>query len=301
MTKDPLVLVVAAETDLTADMVVARLGGHAVVRLDPLRMRHPVTGTLGAGPPRIEFGLAGGKVGGVYWRKPARPDQLVEPDRRWLADENTTALLGLLEVAKPSRWVNHPVANERARLKPPQLLVAAGCGFHVPPTIVTSAPEQASAFIRQHGRVVMKTLTQRHTSLVPTTMLEQGADLSGIAGVAHQLQAAVDKVADLRLTVVGALMFAARITTSSGVLDWRLAGHADLIHEAVATPPDMEKSVRAYMKRFGLSYGAFDFALDQAGVAWFLECNPNGEWGFVQAATGLDIAGALAGHLRRGL
>ena len=42
----------------------------------------------------------------------------------------------------------------------------------------------------------------------------------------------------------------------------------------------------------------FDLALDQTGTYWFLEINPNGEWGWQQRC-GLPIASALADLLNR--
>jgi hypothetical protein len=41
-------------------------------------------------------------------------------------------------------------------------------------------------------------------------------------------------------------------------------------------------------------YGAFDFSIDRDGGWWFLECNPNGQWGFITEATGIPIASAIA-------
>jgi len=37
-----------------------------------------------------------------------------------------------------------------------------------------------------------------------------------------------------------------------------------------------------------------DFSVDRNGDWWFLECNPNGQWGFITEATDLPIASAIA-------
>ncbi|WP_331769097.1 hypothetical protein OG948_35320 (plasmid) [Embleya sp. NBC_00888] len=82
----------------------------------------------------------------VYWRKPTHPD----PDERWRADENTTALLGLLKAQSLRVWVNDPNVVSAARLKPAQLAVAARVGFAVPDTSpqgamqVSPVPRRAS-------------------------------------------------------------------------------------------------------------------------------------------------------------
>jgi hypothetical protein len=64
----------------------------------------------------------------------------------------------------------------------------------------------------------------------------------------------------------------------------------------------------AYLDRFGLVFGCFDFALvdagtDVAGTAgryrWtFIECNPNGQWGWLPDAPA--IADAVADTLLEG-
>lgn len=54
------------------------------------------------------------------------------------------------------------------------------------------------------------------------------------------------------------------------------------------------------MNHFGLVYGAFDFAVDAVGTWWTLECNPAGQYGFIEDATGLPITAALADVLEKG-
>ena len=58
--------------------------------------------------------------------------------------------------------------------------------------------------------------------------------------------------------------------------------------------------MRAYLHAFGLTYGAFDFALAPDGRWWFLECNPAGQWAFVDEDTTRAIANALADTLQKG-
>lgn len=234
----------------------------------------------------------------VYWRKPTRPDQLEDPDQKWLADENTIGLLGLLEAAEPGLWVNHPHANERSRLKQLQLRVAAKAGFEVPETLLTNDPDQARAFVARHDQVVLKTLTQRYTTLIPTTVVTPSDDLSGVAGCLHHFQRMVDKTHDIRLTVVGDQFFACRVTTDSADLDWRATERAEITYESVETPSGIVPSCRTYMASMSLAYAAFDFAVDREGLWWFLEANPNGEFGFIEAATGLPISKAIADLLK---
>jgi D-alanine-D-alanine ligase-like ATP-grasp enzyme len=47
------------------------------------------------------------------------------------------------------------------------------------------------------------------------------------------------------------------------------------------------------VRRLGLRFGGIDLLVDADGRHWFCELNPNGEWGWLQAA-GLPIADAVA-------
>jgi hypothetical protein len=69
--------------------------------------------------------------------------------------------------------------------------------------------------------------------------------------------------------------------------------------EPVEVPARTADAVRAYLRRAGLAYGAFDFAEDADGTWWFLECNQSGQFGFVEVETAQPIARTIAEWLSR--
>ncbi|MYV99239.1 hypothetical protein [Streptomyces sp. SID3343] len=303
MTDDgPNVVVVAAEQDLTADLVVSHLGGRAtVLRLDPGRLRDEIeiTARYAAGHWRTALCHRGRAVSldrhcAVYWRKPTRPDSHDLADERWRADENTTALLGLLKAQPLKVWCNDPTVVAGSRLRPTQLAAAARVGLTVPDTLFTSDPDAARAFIADHDdKVVLKALTQRHTSLVPTTRIRLSDDLDRIAGTIHYLQDLVDdRMYDARVTVVDDHVFAAAITTD-GELDWRMAPDGTADYAPITMPAHVERACVAHVRDLGLTFAALDFVVTARGW-WYLETNCTGEFGFVQAHTNLPIAQAIA-------
>ncbi|WP_331738168.1 hypothetical protein [Embleya sp. NBC_00896] len=305
----PSVVVVAAETDLTADLVVTRLlDGHAtVLRLDPGRLRDDIdiTGEFRTGHWQSVLRHGGrtavlGEHCSVYWRKPTRPDAHDDADQRWRADENTTALLGLLRTHPLKVWCNDPTTTARAALKPAQLAAAAAAGLSVPDTLLTSDPAAARAFLRAHDdRVVVKTQTKRHTAFVPTTRLRLADDLDRVAGTVHYLQALVaDRLLDARVTVVDDTAFGAAITTD-GELDWRTAPPGTCRYAPLTVPDDIARACVAHVRALGLAYAALDFVVTPQGW-WYIETNPNGEFGFVQAHTGLPVAERIADLLLHG-
>jgi D-alanine-D-alanine ligase-like ATP-grasp enzyme len=47
----------------------------------------------------------------------------------------------------------------------------------------------------------------------------------------------------------------------------------------------------------GLAFGAFDFVVTPDNEWVVLECNPEGQWGWIEENTGLPIADAIAKYL----
>lgn len=123
------------------------------------------------------------------------------------------------------------------------------------------------------------------------------ADLDeSVTGTAHLFQARVDKVGDVRVTVVGDRVFAVRI--DGGQLDWR-AHYPSLTYTLIPCPPDTRHAIGAYMTTYGLLFAAFDFALTASGEWVFLESNPNGQWAWI-AEQEDAVAEALADLLQKG-
>ncbi|MFD8817089.1 hypothetical protein ACFV23_37785, partial [Streptomyces sp. NPDC059627] len=128
-------------------------------------------------------------------------------------------------------------------------------------------------------------------------------DFAAVAFGPTLLQLRVAKRADIRRTVVGERLLAARKPVSPDAhpddVDVRFAP-SDTPWREAEVPPRVAEAVRTYMKDAELAYGAFDFAEDADGIWWFLECNQSGQFGFVEMDTGQPIAEAIAGWLAHG-
>jgi ATP-grasp ribosomal peptide maturase len=308
-------LIVTGIEDTTADLVIAELnrrGGTTPVRLDPGDFPHAVSvsglldtatghwrGELTASTRNLDLS----NVESVYWRRPSpyRFEALADRDAEFAAAQARIGVSGILASLKNVTYVNHPHRNWSAEFKPAQLALAAELGFKTLPTLITSDPQTAREFAVNHAPVVYKPL--RITDLVrdgrPVALWAQRIDPveldETIAGTAHLFQAEVaDKSCDLRITVVGEQVFCVRI--DSDRLDWR-CDYDTLAYQAVDPPPELVPRLRAYLDRFGLLFGCFDFAVDHRGTPYFLECNPNGQWAWLEEPTGLPMTAAFADAL----
>ncbi|MFE9027076.1 ATP-grasp ribosomal peptide maturase [Streptomyces iakyrus] len=304
------VLILTAKDDVTADMVVTRLHDAAVpvMRLDPADL--PVNTLLSAHYTHGDFeGLlsANGHVvsmGGlrsVWVRRPGEPAAHAAEPSAWLTAETRQALFGMLYSAS-ARWMNHPRDAERARLKPWQLRTAHLSGFAVPPTVITTFPRLARQFAEEYGEVVVKAASGpppgEPPMALPTTLIGPDSDFAGVAAGPALLQRYIPKRADIRLTCVGNRLFAARKETEPHQVDGRY-GDTEHTWEPVPVPDRIRKSVHDYVDMAQLAYAAFDFAEDEDGFWWFLECNQSGQFGFVELETGQPISEAVARWLSR--
>jgi ATP-grasp ribosomal peptide maturase len=311
------VLVVAEELDATADMVVDQLNhlGTPVLRFDAAVFPQHLTLTAGHSPDGwsgvLDDGTRCGRleeVRAVYWRRPGRSTiagQVPDPYRTWARDQADCALLNVLS-ALPVRWINNPHTDRAAAHKPQQLGIAAACGLTVPRTVITNDPEAARKFAAEVGApIVCKPVLGGRLEdqgergrMVPTHPVDTDTVDESVRLTGHLFQERIPKAYEVRLTVVADSMFAATIhagSTQAGQ-DWR-TDYPNLTYSTTALPDDVEAGVRAFLDLYGLTYGAFDFAVTPAGDWVFFECNPAGTWGWVEQRTGLPIAAAHARYL----
>lgn len=302
------VLVLTCAEDVTADLVVSALYdvNVPVVRLDPADLPGEVAlsteyvqgdfhGHLSVGGRVVSMS----SLRSIWIRRPGRPAAHADHQSEWLTAESTQALYGTLHCTT-ARWMNHPVAAAQARHKPWQLRIAQQSGFAVPPTLITTFPQVAREFAAQYRDLVVKPVSGTHPSdppmALPTTRIDPDTDFAGVAAAPTLLQQRVPKRADIRLTCVGDKLFAARKASGADEVDVRFAEDGGP-WEPAEVPARIAQAVRTYLYTTQLAYGAFDFAEDQDGTWWFLECNQGGQFGFIQLETDQPIAEAVAAWL----
>lgn len=308
------VLVLTHWMDVTVDRVMIELSrrGTPVVRCDPGDF--PLHWQLAA---RLADGWGGelrlpdrtlrlDDVRCAYYRRPTYfefPDTMSARDQAWARVESHAALGGIF--AAVPRWLNHPVAIGRTYFKPVQLVEARKAGFRVPETLVTNDPVAAAKFGAEVGEVIYKPFLHNpvetangdrgvYTTKVPAEALDDPA----IGLAAHMFQEWIPKQYEVRLTVVDDAMFAARVDAHSDQtrVDWRTDYDA-VDFTAMQLPDAVVRHTCALMDRLDLRFGAIDLIATPDGEYVFLEINPNGQWGWIEDATGMPIAAAIADAL----
>ena len=140
-------------------------------------------------------------------------------------------------------------------------------------------------------------LLKTYTTVIDPTQI----DPVQFAATAHLIQEWVPKAYEARVTVVGRTPIAVAIHSAShaGHVDWR-SDYDALTYDHIDTPSDVTAGIGRFMDALGLAFGAFDFVVTPSGDWVMLECNPAGQWLWLEHETGAPISGALAGLLAEG-
>jgi ATP-grasp ribosomal peptide maturase len=325
-----MILVLAQESDRTADGVVLGLveRGEPVVRVDlswfPQRLTLDAEFRDGAwrGSLRTEHHEVDlTAIRSVWVRSPTSfrlPEGLTAVEADYSRREAKLGLGGVLFALPDVFWVNRPDLAARAVYKPLQYSVASRAGLTVPPTLVTNSTSAVGRFAASVAGVVQKPLGTNlifedsqykmgYTHLVTDVDL---ADLHGVHTTAHHLQEWAPKAAECRAVVVGEDIFCVAIHAGSAqsYVDYR-ADFESTTYEEIELPEQVLKGMRTFMAELGLVYGAFDLVLgafreDGSGQdpeqVSFLECNPGGQYQFLEATAGVGITDSLVDLLARG-
>src|SRR5207249_969990 len=116
-------------------------------------------------------------------------------------------------------------------------------------------------------------------------------------------QSYVPKHVELRITVVGQLVFAAEIHSQESNhtrYDWRQYDFYETPYFVHKLPSAVASRCVQLVERLGLCYGAIDMILTPDERYVFLEINPNGQYLWVEEATGLPISEAICNLLMDG-
>lgn len=241
----------------------------------------------------------------ILYRRPEPPLAAdVGAAERHLIQGQWRGLLDGLQSLTRVLWINDPWRSSRAESKILQLATARQLGLAVPATLITNSRSDAVAFANaQGGQVICKA--------IDAPLLVDGdesrfvfADRRTIADLEYMadkelapfiVQQAILPKIDVRVTVVGDEAISA--STRARTVDWRRDATASF--GAHRLPRKVAMAAVEITRALGLTFAGIDFAVDSRGKYWFLELNPSGEWGWLQAV-GLPIAEAIVRELDRG-
>jgi hypothetical protein len=219
------------------------------------------------------------------------------------------SMLGL--IAPDAFWVNPADAAINAGYKMLQHGAASALGLKAPDTLYSNDPQQIRAFIRRHGGEIVykplrglswqgeKSIWMSFTSRLTEDQLTEDDLLRSAPGIYQQL---IPKAFELRVTVMGHCVFAAKISsqdTEHGKLDWRRAPEK-IKASPFELPPQITDLCFRLMAKLGIVFGCFDFIVTPEGDYVFLEVNEAGQFLFLEPETGLPLLDRFSEFLLSG-
>jgi glutathione synthase/RimK-type ligase-like ATP-grasp enzyme len=225
---------------------------------------------------------------------------------RTFAVEQWEHALQILQHNLKCEWISNPNSIKEASDRINQLRFAKNLDFNIPATLITNDPSAARKFYYLHNRnIILKALHHHGVevegklySIYTHRITEQ--ELSNLQDLLYApciLQQRLNKKSELRVTVVGDQVFAARLDVPDN-----LGGYDD-IHRLlshnfpITVYKDLANSISdrcvRLVKLLGLKYAAIDFVIDESNRLVFLEANPICDWYWIESKTGLPITKSI--------
>lgn len=208
------------------------------------------------------------------------------------------------------KTINNPF-TARLMNKILQQYIARRVGFFIPSSIVTNIKSEVLDFFdKNHHDVIIKSFSggrgHARDGEQPTYygLMTQKvtfddicvAEEEQISSAPHFLQQNINKDFELRIVVVGSSVFPFKIISQDKeytITDWR---YGNYIIDFIKTDIDdnLLNRIRKFMQYFGLFIGHFDLIKDKDGNIWFLECNQDGQWGWLDDLVNGKISDSFA-------
>ena len=264
--------------------------------------------------------LFGHEITAVWDRRALVPSELPvvnEHDEinRHNLDEARGFLAFLRYYTKDIFSIGSIVEDRPADSKMLQLQVARSLGMPTPDTSFANTKDEVLKFARNYEYISLKSIVDSGLFLggdkeyvffsqrIKSSDLESQPD-EAFSQTVSFVQNYIDKKYELRITVVCDDVIACKIDSqlqseTTGKIDWRQGYEHDLKHEIVEIPDFVSDFCRKFLKRMKLNFGCFDFIVTPDDKYVFLECNPNGQWLWIEIVTEFDISRVIAENLAK--
>lgn len=264
--------------------------------------------------------MFGHQITAIWERRPEIPSELpIKSDMEEINKHNIEEAHGFLSFIryylKDVYSIGSIVEDRPASSKMLQLSIAHQLGMRIPDTCFSNEKSPIAQLAKRHQNLSLKPISNSYVYLngeqeyVFYSQKAASQDLLQQPGEAFTqtvsfVQNYVEKAYELRITVINQDVIACKIDSQiqdddKGKIDWRQGYDYNLKHEIVELPEYIRQFCLAFLKRMKLNFGCFDFIVTPEGEYVFLECNPNGQWLWIEMETGYDISKIMAKNLAK--
>lgn len=264
--------------------------------------------------------LYGHNISSIWEQRPILPTELIFENQEAINKHNLEEASGflsfLLYYLSGKFSIGHHLYDRSASSKMLQLKIAKELGIQVPHTCFSNRKTTIVSFAKDFEYVILKSIENDNVGLggeyeyvfyaqkVKSSLLQEQSEEAFFQTVSY-IQNYIEKSFELRITVVCDKVFAGKIDSQimdedKGKIDWRQGYDYGLKHEIFELPNSIVQFCQTFLKRMHLNFGCFDFIVTPKNEYIFLECNPNGQWLWIEELTGLNISGSIAEYLMKG-
>lgn len=254
----------------------------------------------------------GSQIGSIWCRRPDTPNTL----RLYSEPNINTHNLGeaqafynyLMYYFSDHYSIGHFLYDRKANSKMVQLRLAAKLGIKIPRTCISNTQESVVEFAKSISETLIKPIAPDSvidndlvyefyaTKVNSSELLKQ--PIESFIQTVNFCENYIEKDYEVRVTVMGPYFFVARIDSqlqkeNEGKIDWRQGYDYNLKYSVISLPKEIEIFCKKYLREMHLNFGCFDFIVQPNGEYVFLECNPNGQWRWIEDELGLPMTEAL--------
>ena len=264
--------------------------------------------------------IYGHQITAIWDRRPEIPSELpIRNELEEINKHNIEEAHGFLSFIryylKDVYSIGSIVEDRPASSKILQLSIAHKLGMRIPDTCFSNEKTPISQLAIQHQELSLKPISNGNVYIngeqeyvfysqkVESEDLLQQPEETFTQTISF-VQNYVEKAYELRVTVINQDVIACKIDSQiqdddKGKIDWRQGYDYNLRHEIVELPENIRQFCLAFLQRMRLNFGCFDFIVTPEGEYVFLECNPNGQWLWIEMETGYDISKIMAKNLAK--
>ena len=320
-----MILLITNKEDITVDFIVQKLKarGCSYYRLNTEDIPNIVNVRFSISDHKYELYDQTKKccidldtVYAVYFRRPKIStleyiSAIDNYERQYLRNELSFLIEGIYKTLRHAFWVNNVYKIREAENKILQLQIAQEIGFTIPYSVISNCVDSVQAVFTKHpGGCITKPIKSGNMGISDDSKVIFTSEIDNdclreserIKAFPLFIQEKVNKGYDIRCIVVGEKTFAAKIDSQESVdgkTDWRKTNDF-LPHDRIDLPYEIHKKAILITQRLGLTYSAIDFVLDKNGKYVFLECNPNGQWAWIEKRLGYPISDSIVDALQEG-
>lgn len=262
--------------------------------------------------------LKGEDISAIWYRKPDFPKNFpydINPEvNRHNEVEAKQFFIFLMHYLSNIYSIGNHFYDKRANSKMLQSQLASKLGMRIADTCYTNDKEDALKFAEKYNFLAIKCLRDHwlksedgkvydlSTQKVPSHLLVDQPKEAFEQCVIF-MQEYIEKKYELRITVMGPYIFTCKLdsqlqTETTGAIDWRQGYDYGLKHEIIETPPQLSNFCKNYLRSLNLNFGCFDFIVTKDDDFVFLECNPNGQWGWIEDECNIPMSEAMVDCLQ---